>query len=68
MSITGDDRKRLEGKRTITEAKGFEMPFVKWTVWCKSEERFVKEMSFGLKKACALREKRVNQFLIHLMI
>lgn len=40
----------------ITEAKGFEMPFVKWPFWCVSEEWFMKEMSFGLKKACALRE------------
>lgn len=68
LSVTGVDRKRLEGKRMITEAKGFEMPFVKWTFWCESEEWYVKEMSFGLKKACTLREKRVNQFIIHLMI
>lgn len=42
----------------ITDAKGFEMPFVKWTFQCKSEEWVVKEMSFGLKKACALRKKK----------
>lgn len=52
----------------MTEAKGFEMPFVKWTFWCESKEWFVKEMLFGLEKACALREKRVKQFIIHLMI
>lgn len=22
----------------MTEAKGFKMPFVKWTFWCSSEE------------------------------
>lgn len=67
-SVTGDDRKRLEGRRMIAEAKGFEMPFVKWTFWCKSEGWFVKEKLFGLQKACALREKRLGQFIIHLMI
>lgn len=34
------------------------MPFVKWTFWCKTEEGFVNEMSFGLKKVCALRGKK----------
>lgn len=35
LSVTGDDRKRLEGMRMITAAKGFEMPFVKWPFWCE---------------------------------
>lgn len=57
LSVTGDDRKRLEGTKMITEAKGLEMPFVMSIFWYNSEERFVKEMQFVLKKACALRKR-----------
>lgn len=56
LSVTGDDRKRLEGMKMITEVKGLEMPFVTSIFWYNSEERFVKEMQFVLKKACALRK------------
>lgn len=56
LSVTRDDRKRLEATKMITEAKGLEMPFVTSIFWYNSEEWFVKEMQFVLKKACALRK------------
>lgn len=52
-------QKEVREKRGwLQKQRGLKCLLLKWTFWCKSEEWFVKEMSRGLKKACALKAKK----------